>query len=69
MRDRIREVVSIEAQIVPTCGNVFADLGFVPAEAQVMTMRADLMIALERAIKLPVETTRRATASDSVSRR
>jgi predicted XRE-type DNA-binding protein len=43
--------MNIDTQIVPSSGNVFADLGFEPAEAQVMAMRADLMIALEKAIK------------------
>jgi predicted XRE-type DNA-binding protein len=32
-------------------GPKYPDLGFAPAEAQVMAMRADLMIALEKAIK------------------
>jgi predicted XRE-type DNA-binding protein len=34
----------------PSCGNVFIDLGFEPAEAHVMLMRADLMIELEKLI-------------------
>lgn len=37
--------------ITRSSGNVFADLGFDNAAAQVMAMRADLMIALEKAIK------------------
>ena len=37
--------------ITRSSGNVFADLGFDAATAQVMAMRADLMIALEKAIK------------------
>lgn len=37
--------------ITRSSGNVFADLGFEDATAQVMAMRADLMIALEKAIK------------------
>ncbi len=32
-------------------GNVFADLGFDSAEAQVLAMRADLMIELEKQLK------------------
>jgi predicted XRE-type DNA-binding protein len=35
----------------PSCGNVFIDLGFEPAEAHVMLMRANLMIKLEKHIK------------------
>jgi predicted XRE-type DNA-binding protein len=31
-----------------SCGNVFIDLGFDSAEAQVMTMRVDLMVRLEQ---------------------
>jgi len=37
--------------ITKSSGNVFADLGFDSAEAQVLAMRADLMVALEKAIK------------------
>lgn len=40
-----------KAKIVASSGNVFADLGFESAEAQVMAMRTDLMITLEKAIK------------------
>ncbi len=40
-----------ENTITPSCGNVFADLGFDPAEAQVLAMRADLIITIEKAIK------------------
>jgi predicted XRE-type DNA-binding protein len=35
----------------PSCGNIFIDLGFEPAEAHVMLMRANLMIKLEKHIK------------------
>ena len=41
--------------LTPSSGNVFADLGFDPAEAAVLKLRADLMITLEqhlRALKL-----------------
>ena len=34
--------------ITKSRGNVFADLGFESAEAQVLAMRADLMVALEK---------------------
>jgi predicted XRE-type DNA-binding protein len=37
--------------ITVSSGNVFADLGFDNAEAQVLAMRADLMIALEKQMK------------------
>jgi len=40
-----------KSRITASSGNVFADLGFDSAEAQVMAMRTDLMIALEKAIK------------------
>jgi predicted XRE-type DNA-binding protein len=40
-----------KSKITPSSGNVFADLGFHPAEAQVMAMRTDLMIALEKTIR------------------
>jgi predicted XRE-type DNA-binding protein len=36
---------------VVSSGNVFADLGFDSAEAQVLAMRADLMIELEKQLK------------------
>jgi predicted XRE-type DNA-binding protein len=42
---------SAKNKITSSSGNVFADLGFEPAEAQVLAMRADLMISLEKAIK------------------
>lgn len=42
---------SIKTKITPSSGNVFADLGFDEAEAQVMAMRADVMIALEKTIR------------------
>ncbi len=40
-----------ETAITPSSGNVFADLGFDSAQAQVLAMRTDLMIALEKALK------------------
>jgi predicted XRE-type DNA-binding protein len=40
-----------ETTITASSGNVFADLGFDSAEAQVLAMRADLMVSLEKAIR------------------
>ena len=40
-----------ENKITASSGNVFSDLGFEPAEAQVMAMRAALMASLEKTIK------------------
>jgi predicted XRE-type DNA-binding protein len=40
-----------DTSITESCGNVFIDLGFEPAEAHVMLMRANLMIKLEKHIK------------------
>lgn len=37
--------------ITESSGNVFVDLGFDDAEAQVLALRADLMAALEKEIK------------------
>ncbi len=37
--------------ITESCGNVFIDMGFEPAEAHVMLMRTDLMIDIEKHIK------------------
>jgi predicted XRE-type DNA-binding protein len=39
-----------DSQVTKSCGNVFIDLGFDEAEAHVLLMRTDLMIALERHI-------------------
>lgn len=38
-------------RITPSSGNVFSDLGFDAAEAQVLTLRAELMVQLERQLK------------------
>lgn len=46
MRKRARE-----NKITPSSGNVFTDLGFDDAEAQVLALRADLMVQLEKQIK------------------
>lgn len=40
-----------EDSITKSSGNVFADLGFDDAEAQVFALRADLMAQLEKTIK------------------
>lgn len=40
-----------ENTITPSSGNVFVDLGFDEAEAQVLALRADLMAQLEKTIK------------------
>ncbi len=39
-----------DMSVTESCGNVFIDLGFDKAEAKVMLMRADLMLALGRHI-------------------
>jgi predicted XRE-type DNA-binding protein len=38
-------------RIAEGSGNVFVDLGFDPAEAEVLQLRADVMFALERLIE------------------
>ena len=40
-----------ENEITPSSGNVFTDLGFDDAQAQVLALRADLMAQLEQQIK------------------
>lgn len=40
-----------ERKITKSSGNVFIDLGFDKAEAQVLALRADLMAQLEKQIK------------------
>jgi predicted XRE-type DNA-binding protein len=40
-----------QLKISVSSGNVFADLGFNTAEAQLLAMRASLMVELERQIK------------------
>ena len=39
-----------DMSVTESCGNVFIDLGFDEAEAKVMSMRAELMLAMERHI-------------------
>lgn len=49
---RVHNMATKKAKaITASSGNVFADIGFDSAEAQVLAMRADLMIALEKQIK------------------
>jgi predicted XRE-type DNA-binding protein len=40
-----------KAKITPSSGNVFIDLGFDEADAQVLALRADLMAKLDQQIK------------------
>lgn len=40
-----------DTRVTPSCGNVFIDLGFDPAEAEVMALRAEVMIRLEKHLK------------------
>lgn len=40
-----------DTRITPGSGNVFVDLGFDPAEAQVMALRAEVMIRIEQHLK------------------
>ena len=38
-------------RVIKSSGNVFLDLGFEPAEAQVLALRADMMVRLRRLIE------------------
>ncbi|HKZ09723.1 MAG TPA: helix-turn-helix transcriptional regulator [Rhodanobacteraceae bacterium] len=40
-----------DARHIKGSGNVFADLGFDPAEAEVMKLRAEVMIRIEQLVK------------------
>ena len=40
----------MKSRIVTSSGNVFADLGFPPEEVAVLTLRAELMVALRKLI-------------------
>jgi len=53
--------------ITPSCGNVFLDLGFSPAEAAVMTVQEDLAIQLERLMRSRRWTSKRAAAVFGIS--
>ena len=41
----------METKMTPSSGNVFADLGFDPEEAEHLRVRSDLMIAVRRIIE------------------
>lgn len=47
----MRQRAENKNKITASSGNVFADLGFDEAEAQVLALRADLMAQLEKTIK------------------
>ena len=47
----MRKSARDENRITASSGNVFADLGFDDAEAQVLALRADLMAQVEKTIK------------------
>ncbi|MFT4257713.1 MAG: XRE family transcriptional regulator [Pseudoxanthomonas sp.] len=47
----MRKRATDENKVIPSSGNVFADLGFDDAEAQVLALRADLMAQLARQIE------------------
>lgn len=47
----MRKSARDENKIEVSSGNVFADLGFDDAEAQVLALRADLMAQVEKTIK------------------
>ncbi len=38
-------------RVTPSSGNVFIDLGFDPAEAEIMALRAEVMIRIEQRLK------------------
>jgi predicted XRE-type DNA-binding protein len=40
-----------DIRITPSSGNVFIDLGFDTAEAEVMALRAEVMIRIEQRLK------------------
>ena len=40
----------MDEAIIPSCGNVFLDIGFSEEEAALLTMRAKLMLALRETI-------------------
>jgi len=46
----MRKSAGNESRVEASSGNVFADLGFDDAEAQVLALRADLMAQVERTI-------------------
>lgn len=50
-RRRNPKTSSVQNRIHASSGNVFRDLGFDDAEAQVLALRADLMAQLDRTLK------------------
>jgi predicted XRE-type DNA-binding protein len=40
-----------DTRVIESCGNVFEDLGFDPAEAKVMAMRVELLVSLQKRIE------------------
>jgi predicted XRE-type DNA-binding protein len=40
-----------DSTVYESCGNVFIDVGFDPAEAAVLALRADLMIKIEQRLR------------------
>jgi hypothetical protein len=40
----------MDEEIIPSCGNVFADLGFSPEEADLLAMQAQLLASLREII-------------------
>jgi len=40
-----------DTRVTPSSGNVFVDLGFDPAEAEVMKLRAELMLRTSQRLK------------------
>lgn len=40
-----------DTRVTPSSGNVFIDLGFDPAEAEIMALRAEVMIRIEQRVK------------------
>ncbi len=47
----MRKSARDDNRIIASSGNVFADLGFDDAEAQVLALRADLMAQVEKTIR------------------
>lgn len=47
----MRKSARVENEIIQSSGNVFSDLGFDDAAAQVLALRADLMAQLEKTLK------------------
>ncbi|MGZ8217717.1 helix-turn-helix domain-containing protein [Methylomagnum sp.] len=41
----------IDTRIIDSCGNVFADLGFPPEEAEIYALRSELMNRLETVLR------------------